>query len=53
MANVNQVLDNLLTNYLTLNASEISQGSKSHNYIRNLLFNKNEKDGSFPQKYKI
>jgi len=48
MANVNQALDNLLTNYLTLNASEISQGSKSHNYIRELLFNKNAKDGSFP-----
>lgn len=48
MSTVNQAFDDLLVNHLTLNESEIARGSKSHNYIRDVLANKNNNDNSFP-----
>lgn len=49
MSNIDLAFTNLLERELTLNASHISQGSKSHNFIRDLLKNKSEEDTSFPR----
>ncbi len=43
-----QALDNFLTKTVSLSATQISQGSKSHNYIRDLLDSKWQNDPSFP-----
>ncbi|MEK7165567.1 MAG: hypothetical protein AAB874_02040 [Patescibacteria group bacterium] len=48
MPQVHTALNTLLNNHLTLSAAQISQGSISHNYIRDLLVNRNERDSSFP-----
>lgn len=42
-------LNDLLQRELTLSASQISQGSKSHNFIRELLGNKWPDDSTFPR----
>ncbi len=49
MTDIDTALAGLLERELTLDASKISQGSTSHNYIRNLLKNKNNEDDLFPR----
>ena len=49
MPQIHTALNTLLNNHLTLSEAQISQGSKSHNYIRELLANKSGKDNSFPR----
>ncbi len=48
MSSVHASLDDLLQRELVLSSSQISQGSKSHNYITGLLNNRNTIDKSFP-----
>lgn len=46
---IHTALNNLLQTELTLNPKHISRASVSHNYIRNLLENKNDEDNLFPR----
>lgn len=49
MSTIHTSLENLLDNHLTLSAPQITQGSKSHTYIRELLANKSTQDSTFPR----
>lgn len=46
---VHAALNNLLKNELTLSDSQVTQASKSHNYVRDLLINRSSFDGEFPR----
>ncbi len=49
MSTVHASLESLLEKHLTLTIPQITQGSKSHTYIRDLLANKSTQDSTFPR----
>ena len=46
---IQNAFERLIQSELTLTSTQISRGSTSHNYIRELLSNKNTEDSSFPR----
>jgi hypothetical protein len=49
MSDINATLEKLLDSDINISASSISQGSDSHNYIRDVLKGKNDRDSLFPR----
>lgn len=49
MSDINATLERLLDSDINISASSISQGSDSHNYIRDALKGKNDRDALFPR----
>lgn len=49
MSQVHLALENLIGEKVSLSTPQISQGAKSHNYVRQLLANKWEADRNFPR----
>lgn len=49
MPKIQSAFENLIGRELTLSKAQISQGSTSHNYIRDLLGNKHTEDAAFPR----
>ena len=48
-SNIHTLLEDLIRREISLNASHISQGAKSHTYVCDILKNKSDTDRFFPQ----